>query len=142
MLCCALTPLSAAAAHPHLAAVDALAARVGGLVDEAERCAKDSGAEARLDAVLSCSLPATATTAPNTYSAALAALEAGVHPLQRPAAPIEPAPSAEPATPTALQRERALRLRAEAALDAAETRERELRRELKRRSKRKVRPKR
>ena len=140
MLCCALTPLSAAASRPHLAAVDALAARVGRLVDDAERCAKDSGADARLDALLSCSLPATATTTPNTYSAALTALEAGVHPLQRPAAPIEPAPSA---TPTALQRERALRLRAEAALDAAETRERELRRKLQRRSKRaKVRPKR
>ena len=138
MLCLALP--AAAASRPHLAAVDALAARVGGLVDEAERCAKDSGSDARLDAVLSCSLPATATTTPNTYSAALAALEAGTHPLQQFAAPAETAPSV---TPTALQRERALRLRAEAALDAAETRERKLRRELQRRSKRaKVRPKR
>ena len=91
----ALAP--AAASRPHLAAVDALAARVGGLIDEAERCAKDSGADARLDAVLSCSLPASANAAPNTYSAALAALEAGTHPLQRAVAPDEPAPSAEPA---------------------------------------------
>ena len=95
---------------------------------------------------MTCSLPASANTAPNTYSAALAALEAGSHPLQRAVAPDEPAPSAESAPsaePTALQRERALRLRAEAALDAAETRERQLRRKLQRRSKRaKVRPKR
>ena len=133
MLCCALTPLSAAAARPHLAAVDALAARVGRLVDEAERCANSGGSDARLDAVLTCSLPATTNTAPNTYSAALTALEAGSHPLQRAVAPDESVPSAEPApmaTPTALQRERALRLRAEAALDAAETREGELRRKL------------
>ena len=139
MLCLALAP--AAAARPHLAAVDALAARVESLVDEAERCAKIPAPTRGWTRYCMRAQAAAATTTPNTYSAALTALEARRGCCSVPCADrgrgVKPAPSAH--ADRAAARAPA---RAGGARRRRNTRERQLRRKLQRRSKRKVRPKR
>ena len=148
LLAAIFAPLAAASRPASLAAVHALADTVEQLLAEAERASSNDADPllAAVDVLASCALPAEklapasdADGATTNYGAALAALEAGVHPLQAqqpshaPDAPSHARHALDAPAPDALdavERERALRRRAEAALEAAEGRERELRRKL------------